>query len=93
MTLGVSIVLLVLGLILAFAVDVSVSGIDLQLIGLILAGAGLLGLVLYFTLWAPGRRAVAVRRTAAPVRQVPVAPAEERVVEERRYYEDDGPAY
>ena len=45
MSFGGSIFLIAVGLVLALAVDVSVSGIDLQLVGWILAGVGVLGLL------------------------------------------------
>ena len=97
MTLGASIFLLVVGLILAFAVDVSLSGVSIQLIGLILAGAGLLGLVLHFTLWAPRRRAVTTTRTVSDpsarrvVVEEPPVVGDRRIVEERRTYDDGSP--
>jgi len=87
-TLGASIFLIVVGLILAFAVDASIAGIDLQVIGLILAGAGLLGLVLQYTLWGPRRRTVTSSRTVQDPRLAAPAP---EVVEERRVYDDDRP--
>jgi hypothetical protein len=96
-TLGASIFLLVVGLILAFAVDVSLSGVSLQVIGLILAAAGLLGLILHFTLWAPGRRTATTRTIVDPaaprVVEEPGVVGERRVVEERRTYDDGGPQY
>lgn len=46
MTIGGSILLLAIGAILRFAVEVSVQGIDLQVVGLILMIAGAVGLVL-----------------------------------------------
>jgi hypothetical protein len=46
MRFGGSIFLIAVGLILALAVDVSVSGIDLELVGWILSGVGALGLLL-----------------------------------------------
>jgi hypothetical protein len=45
MRIGTSIGLLALGLILALAVDVELGGIDLQLVGWILAIVGVIGLV------------------------------------------------
>lgn len=45
MSFGGSIFLIAVGLVLALAVNVSVSGIDLQLVGWILAGVGALGLL------------------------------------------------
>jgi len=46
MTIGASIFLIALGAILKYAVDVTVSGIEIQTIGLILMIAGVVGLVI-----------------------------------------------
>ena len=46
MGIGLSIFLLALGAILAFAVNVTLSGIDINVIGIILMACGALGLVL-----------------------------------------------
>jgi hypothetical protein len=46
MTIGGSILLIAIGAILRFAIDVTVRGVDLQVIGLILMIAGAVGLVL-----------------------------------------------
>ena len=54
MGIGASIFLLALGAILAFAVDASVSGLDINVIGIILMVCGALGLVL--TMLVFGRR-------------------------------------
>ena len=75
MGIGVSIVLIALGLILALAVDATVSGLDIQVVGWILVAAGVLGLIVEIALWGPRRRAV-----ATPVRG--------DYVEERRVYDD-----
>lgn len=56
MSLGVGVFLLALGAILTFAVHASVSGLDLAVVGLVLMGAGLLGVVLELMLFAPRRR-------------------------------------
>jgi hypothetical protein len=78
MGIGVSVFLIALGAILAFAVNASVAGIDIQVIGWILMGAGLLGLILTLLIFAPrNRRTVveshAVNVPAAPVASQPVA--------------------
>jgi hypothetical protein len=88
MGLGGSIALIAVGLILAFAVDISIAGLDLYLIGLILTGVGILGLVLWFLVWAPRRRAstTTVRRDGY-VADPRVAPPG-GYVEERRTYDD-----
>lgn len=54
MGIGVSVFLLALGAILAFAVDYSVSGLDINVIGIILMVAGAIGLLL--TMLVFGRR-------------------------------------
>jgi hypothetical protein len=56
MRLGTAIVLLALGAILTFALDVDVSGIDLQVVGWILMIAGALGIVLEVAVWGPRQR-------------------------------------
>ena len=90
MGIGVSIFLIAAGLVLALAVDYTLSGVDIQVVGWILVAAGVLGLILTFTLLAPRRRIVArddvavdrtVYRDRAPV------------VEERRVYDDGTPRY
>jgi len=52
MGIGFSIILLAIGAILAFAVDVSVSGVNLQTVGWILMAAGALGLLLSVAFWS-----------------------------------------
>ncbi len=85
MGLGGAVALIAIGLILGFAVNVSIAGIDVHLIGLILAGVGVLWLLLFFLVLAPRRRAVEART----VRRDPaVAPVAAEYVEERRVYDD-----
>ena len=54
MGIGASVFLLAIGAILAFAVDYSVSGLDINVIGWILMGAGVIGL--FMTTLVFGRR-------------------------------------
>lgn len=56
MGIGVSIFLLALGAILTFAVKATISGLDIQIIGIILMAAGLLGLVLFLAVFGPRNR-------------------------------------
>ncbi len=56
MGIGVSVFLLALGAILTFAVNTAVSGIDLQVVGVILMAAGVLGLVLFLAVFGPRTR-------------------------------------
>ena len=83
MGIGVSIFLIALGLILALALDVNVSGIDLQTVGWILTLVGVGGLAL--TMYLTRRRGVPVRDEAVlteqpVVRETPVV--REHVVRE-----------
>ncbi|PTL72774.1 hypothetical protein C1I63_07885 [Rathayibacter caricis DSM 15933] len=83
MSIGAGIFLLVVGAVLAFAVDVQVSGVDLALIGYILMAAGAVGLVLGLVLMTRRRQAVSTTRSA-------VDPASGEQVT-RRTSESDGP--
>jgi Flp pilus assembly protein protease CpaA len=49
---GVSIFLIALGAILAFAVSAEVAGLDIQTVGWILLAVGLVGLVLSMIFWS-----------------------------------------
>ncbi|MFC8618630.1 DUF6458 family protein [Micromonospora purpureochromogenes] len=73
MGIGTSIFLLAVGAILTFALDASVGGVNLDVVGWILMAAGLLGLVMTALVW--GRRRQVVTTTE---------PVEYRRVEERR---------
>ncbi len=53
MGIGVSVFLIALGAILTFAVNASVSGLEISTIGLILMGVGAVGLALAFLLDRP----------------------------------------
>ena len=79
MTIGGSIALIVIGAILRFAISYSPSGIDLQLVGVILIIAGIVGLIISLV-WMFGRRRRTVTTTSAAVPQT-------EVYEERRYTE------
>ncbi|MGN9776496.1 DUF6458 family protein [Micromonospora sp. H33] len=74
MGIGTSIFLLALGAILTFALDATLGGIDLDVVGWILMAAGVLGLIMTTLVW--GRRRTVVSTTDQPV--------EYRRVEERR---------
>lgn len=56
MGLGVSLLLIALGAILAFAVHASVSGVDVQVVGWILLLVGIIGVVLSLILLNDDRR-------------------------------------
>jgi hypothetical protein len=93
MGIGISLFLFAAGAILTFATNVTVSGLDLDVVGWILMLVGVVGFVLNLVIWGPRRR----RLTAPEVieRRVPGEVVEERrvapprqVVEERRIYDD-----
>lgn len=56
MGIGVSIFLIAVGAILAFAVEVDVSGIELSVVGYILMIVGLVGLIMTAFIWGPRNR-------------------------------------
>jgi len=73
MRLGTSIVLIALGAILTFALNVSVSGVNLDVVGWILMIVGALGIVLQVAAWGARQRRVVTRKGVAtdgvPVRR------------------------
>ncbi|ARC57906.1 hypothetical protein AS850_12550 [Frondihabitans sp. 762G35] len=83
MSIGGGIFLIVVGAILAFAVNFTVAGVDIHLIGYILMAAGVLGLILGIALLARRRSVTSTSRTGID----PVSG--ERVT--RRSTEGDGP--
>ena len=72
MGIGASVFLIAVGLILALAVNVYISGLDIAVIGWVLVAAGVLGLILTLAIFMPRRR----RAVGGGV------------VEERRVYDD-----
>ena len=96
MGIGGSIFLIVVGAIFAFALDVNLGWLDINVVGWVLMLAGVFGLILTLY-WMRGRRRTVVRPAppvaptapAAPPAQYVredriVAPREDRVVEEYR---------
>ncbi|MET1051577.1 MAG: DUF6458 family protein [Mycetocola sp.] len=63
MSIGLGIFLLAVGAILTFAVNVTVEWIDLDLIGWILMGAGLVVIIIGIALMTRKRRSVTTTRT------------------------------
>ena len=57
MGIGVSIFLIALGAILAFAVNYSLSGVDIAVVGWILMIVGVIGLIMTAFIWGPRNRA------------------------------------
>jgi len=75
MGIGGSIFLIALGAILTFATNITLSGLDLNVVGIILMIVGALGLVLFLLVWGPHSRRVRTTTT-------------DGVVEERRVYNE-----
>jgi hypothetical protein len=67
MGIGFSIFLLAVGAILAFAVNATLAGIDISIVGWILMGAGVIGLILTMVVLTPRRRRTVTETTTAPV--------------------------
>lgn len=57
MGIGVSIFLIAVGAILAFAVNFTVSGLDINVVGYILMIVGVIGLIMTAFIWGPRRSA------------------------------------
>ena len=70
MYLGTALVLIAGGLILALAVDVDISGIDLQMVGWILFIVGLIGAIMELAVFRPRRTTVTTAPTVAREREV-----------------------
>jgi hypothetical protein len=98
MRIGAALALIAVGAILRFAIAISVThGIYLQTIGDILMGVGLLGLILWFIVWAPwaqGRR-TSYRQTTATEGGPPYPPPQARApgtyTRDEATYEDGYP--
>ena len=65
MSIGLGIFLLVVGAILVWALDITVTGVDLQLVGYILLAAGALVTILGLVLMTRRRNSVSTTRTIA----------------------------
>ena len=71
MGLGVSIFLIAIGAILAFAVEAEVSGLDIQVVGWILLVVGLLGALLSMIFWSSWGGPAGYRRRTTYVDEGP----------------------
>jgi len=90
MGIGVSVFLVAVGAILAFATHASVSGLDINVVGWILMAAGIIGLVMTLTIWGPRRGGVAVGRRRRVVQDPATGRTvyDDQPVVERRVYDD-----
>ena len=94
MGLGVSLILIAVGAILTWAVDVHANGLNINAIGVILMIVGLIGFVLSLAFWsswwgpgyfgrtAPAGPAGPAYRRRRRVTSAPAAPADEEIIEE-----------
>jgi uncharacterized protein DUF6458 len=73
-TIGASLALIIVGAILAYAVEYDISGLDIKVVGVILMVGGLIGLVIGIA------RIASARRRAVPPPDTPLP--------EERYYND-----
>jgi hypothetical protein len=87
MGIGVSLFLIAVGAILAFAVSAAVDGINLEVVGWILMGVGALGVILSLVYWSTwggfGGRRVTTTSTAVPETTVVERTAPRSTVVER----------
>lgn len=65
MGIGVSLFLLVVGAILTFALDLRVSGVDIDVVGWILMAGGAIGLIATLIMWSGRRGQVATTEPTA----------------------------
>ncbi|WEG07416.1 DUF6458 family protein [Microbacterium horticulturae] len=68
MSMGLGIVLFVIGAILAFALNIDVGWVDLDLVGYILMGAGVIVFIIGLVFMLRRRRTVATSRTSVDPR-------------------------
>ena len=75
MGIGVSLILIAAGAILTWAVNATVSGLDINTVGVILMVVGIVGLVLSLVFWSSwGGAGMATRRRTTYVEDGPVGP-------------------
>lgn len=84
MGIGFSILLLAAGAILVFALDFTVVGVDISIIGWILMAAGVLGLIMSVAVLAPRRR-----RTVTESQTIGAVPAADAAHPDTRIVRDE----
>lgn len=76
MGIGVGLIFIAVGAVLTFAVNATVSGVNIHVVGVILMAVGAVGLIIDLAIFAPRRRSVTTYNTTAPVAPAgPVAQA------------------
>jgi hypothetical protein len=88
MGIGFSIFLLALGAVLTFAVDATVAGLDITIVGWILMGAGVIGLILTMVVLAPRRRRTVTDTTVTDATATPATTPTTPTTVERQVSED-----
>lgn len=89
MGIGFSIFLLAVGAILAFAVNATVAGLDIAIVGWILMAAGVIGLILTMVVLAPRRRrTVTETQAVGTVRLADTARPDTRTVVDEHVNDD-----
>lgn len=83
MGIGVGLFLIAIGAILTFALNIDISGFNLDVVGWILMLTGAVGIGLTLTVWKPRQRRVVTERRRPP--------DEPDTIEERRVYNDEPP--
>ena len=66
MGIGVGLILIAVGAVLTFAVNTTVSGLNIHVVGVILMAVGAVGVIIELAVFAPRRRSVTTYTTAAP---------------------------
>lgn len=82
MGIGASVFMLAVGAIIAFAFNIRVGWLDLDIVGWVLMAAGALGLILTLTVLGRSRRTIV---------EAPRSGTTQRVVEDRHTYDVDRP--
>ncbi len=95
MGIGASIFLIAVGAILTFALDVSVGGINLDVVGWILMVAGVIGLIFTAMIWGPRRRTAVTEEPSAyePADRSYTRTSRTTVTEEPEGYDSADPRY
>ena len=88
MGIGASILLIAVGAIFTFALNVSIGWLDLDVVGWIMMLAGAIGLFMTTVIWGPRRRTVVTRDHTPVVDERPVV-TPDRSVERERIVERD----